>query len=105
MSENQKIRKRKVTVMIRVKVDGKWIRKPVLYREEGKIRAGCVTIDGEERTFGVDECSYELSYYEGGQKRLLAIGKNATEAETQRVIRVEQTYAAALHAAEKNMFA
>jgi len=95
MSENQEVRKRKVTVMIRVKVDGEWIRKPALYREGkgGKIRAGCVMIDGKEKAYGVDECNYELRYYEGGAKHFEAVGKNATEANAQRVIRINQTHA------------
>jgi hypothetical protein len=59
-------------------------------------------IDGEERTFGVDACNYELRYYEGGQRRLRAEGKDAMEAEAQRVMPGEQTYIAAL---EKSIFA
>ena len=55
-AEDQEIRKRKITVMIRVKEDGEWIRKPALYGKRGKIRPGCVMIEGEERTFDVDQC-------------------------------------------------
>ena len=93
MSEDQEIRKRKITVMIRVKEDGEWIRKPALYGKRGKIRPGCVMIEGEERTFDVDQCNYELRFYEGGQKCFKKVGKSATEAEAQRLIRVEQTHA------------
>lgn len=80
-----RVRERAVTVMARVKVNGKWRRYEVLYNPtNGSIRSGVVLIEGSERAFA--SCPYELRYYLGGKKKYKSVGFDATEAENQRIL-------------------
>jgi integrase len=72
----------KVTLMIRVKIDGIWRRFAVLYGKSGRVIPGLVILKGSEKQY--EDVAYELRHYKGGQACYTPAGKNASEAEAKR---------------------
>jgi integrase len=72
----------KVTLMIRVKIDGIWRRIPVVYGKTGRVKPGLITWDDKEKQF--QDVAYELRYYRDGKVRYTPAGKNASDAEARR---------------------
>ena len=72
----------KVTLMVRVKIDGIWWRIPVVYGKTGRVKPGLITWDNKEKQF--QDVAYELRYYRDGKVRYAPAGKNASDAEAKR---------------------
>ena len=71
-----------VTLMIRVKVNGKWSRCRAVYGKTGRVIPGLVVCEGRE--LKCSEVSYELRFYRDGKPHYLPVGKNAMDAEERR---------------------
>jgi len=86
--------KRKVTLMIRVKIGDKWVRKQVIYGRSGRVIPGLVIIGSTEVRF--HNVSYEVRYFVHGQAKYLPAGTNASDAEDLRCRTAEQLSARAI---------
>ena len=76
--------KRKVTVLLRVKVDGKWKRLPATFGRNGRIRPEFAQVGEEQIEY--PEAAYELCLYEHRQARYVPAGRNASDADAKRRI-------------------
>jgi|GEM_PF-6895690 len=72
----------KVTLMVRVKIGGKWRRIPAIYGRTGRVVPGLVIWVGKELKF--EDVSYEIRYYREGKACYVSAGKNASDAEEKR---------------------
>jgi integrase len=84
----------KVTLMIRVKIGGKWRRIPVTYGKTGRVIPGLVIWVGKEYRF--EHVSYENRHYKDGNACYIPAGKNASDAEEKRRILQAQLSAKAI---------
>ncbi len=73
-----------VTLMIRVKIAGKWRRIPVIYGKTGRVIPGLVLWGGGEVQF--ENVAYELRHYKDGKARYAPAGSHASDAEEKRRI-------------------
>lgn len=94
---NQLVQERAVTVMARFPQGGRSIRGKVVYGKNNKIVPGVAIVGGKE--VKCPGCSYELRYYVDGVPAYKAVGKIASEAESQRRVLAAQLYAGQLAAA------
>ena len=86
---------RTVTVTVRVKREGKWTRLPAAYGRNGRIRPGFAQAGKQQVKF--DPIVYEVRFYEGRQAKYKTGGRNAQDAETERM-RLETEFKARAHA-------
>lgn len=75
-------KQRRVSLVIRAKIDNKWRRLPVIYGRTGRVIPGRVTWGNKELQF--DNAAYEIRYYMTGKVCYLAAGNNASLAEEKR---------------------
>lgn len=77
------IKCKKVTLMIRVKLGTKWVRRQVVYGKNGRVLPGLVIVGDKEVRF--HSASYDIRYFVAGQAKYLPAGTNAADAEQLRV--------------------
>ena len=70
---------RKVTLMVRVKIMDKWVRKPAIYGRSWRVIPGLVVIGSKEVRF--HNALYDIRYFVRGQAKYLPAGSNASDAE------------------------
>lgn len=87
-------RRRKVTLMIRVKIGDKWVRRRVIYGRSGRVIPGLVLTGSKEVRF--HSVSYDIRYFVQGQAKYMPAGTNASDAEELRSTMEQQLSARAI---------
>jgi len=82
---------RSVSVVMRVKRDGRWTRLQAAYGRNGRIRPGYAQVGEKQQQF--DGVVYEIRTYESRQAKYRTVGRNAADAEAERQ-RVEKEFLA-----------
>jgi integrase len=80
-----------VTLLLRVKHAGKWKRLPAAYGRNGRIRPGYAQVGKEQIRF--DSPAYEIRLYKNRQAKYIPAGRNASDAEAERVRQERLSYA------------
>lgn len=73
---------RSVSLVLRVKIDGRWTRFPAAYGKNGRIRPGFAQVGEKQIQF--ESPAYETRIYENRQAKYTAVGRNAADAEAER---------------------
>jgi len=93
-------RERAVTLLLRVKHRGKWKRLPAAYGRNGRIRPGYAQVGEAQISF--DNPAYEIRLYRNRQPKYIPAGRDASDAEVER-IRQEKLSSARAKAADAGL--